>query len=113
MTLFSLLPVVLIAALLTAADTTVAGLLLGLGAAVIAAIPFTLMGLAIGYALPMKAALVVAQVIFFPLAFLGGLLSSPMDAPAFVRVVAPYLPTRGAVELMWAAVADFTPNPRS
>ena len=60
------------------------------------------MGLAIGYSLPSKAAIVVAQVIFFPLAFGGGLLSAPGDAPGFIETIAPYLPTRGAVELMWA-----------
>jgi len=112
-TFISLLPVVVIAALFTAARTSATGLLLGAGAAVLAAIPFTLMGLSIGYALPMKAALVIAQVIFFPLAFLGGLLSAPTNAPAFVELIAPYLPTRGAVELMWAAVGDFRPSPTS
>jgi ABC-2 type transport system permease protein len=113
MTVLSLVPVVVIAAVLTKATTSPLGLLLGAGAVVVAAVPFTLMGLFIGYGMPMKAALVVAQVIFFPLAFLGGLLSSPADAPGFVQAVAPYLPTRGAVELMWAAVGDFKPNPTS
>jgi ABC-2 type transport system permease protein len=113
MTALSLLPVVIIAALLTEATTTPLGLLLGAGAAIVAAVPFTLMGLSIGYGMPLKAALVVAQVIFFPLAFLGGLLSAPANAPGFVEAVAPYMPTRGAVELMWAAVGDFTPNPVS
>jgi ABC-2 type transport system permease protein len=77
---------------------------------VIIAVPFTLMGLAIGHALPSKAALAVAQILFFPLAFCGGLLSAPGVAPRWVEIIAPYLPTRGAVELMWAAVGDFTPN---
>jgi len=113
MTLLSLLPVVLIAALFTEAHTTAIGLVLGVGAVFLAAVPFTLLGLAIGYALPMKAALAVAQIIFFPLAFLGGLLSSPEQAPSFVELVAPYLPTRGAVELMWAAVGDFPVRPLS
>jgi ABC-2 type transport system permease protein len=103
----SLLPVVLIGWLLTAATTTPAGLLLGLLAIVAGALPFTFMGLAIGYALPTKAALAVAQIIFFPLAFGGGLLSAPGQAPSFVETIAPYLPTRGAVELLWAAVGDF------
>jgi ABC-2 type transport system permease protein len=71
------------------------------------------MGLAIGYALPVKAALAVAQVLFFPLAFGGGLMSAPGGAPGFVEAIAPYLPTRGAVELMWAAVGDFTPQSTS
>jgi ABC-2 type transport system permease protein len=94
MTLLSLLPVVIIAALFTEAHATAFGLVLGVGAVFLAAVPFTLMGLAIGYALPMKAALAVAQIIFFPLAFLGGLLSAPQQAPSFVENVAPYMPTR-------------------
>jgi ABC-2 type transport system permease protein len=113
MTIASLLPVVLIAALLTDATTTVVGLALGAGAALVAAVPFTLMGLAIGYGMPMKAALAVSQILFFPLAFLGGLMSSPTEAPAFVQTVAPYLPTRGAAELMWAAVTDHSPDPKA
>jgi ABC-2 type transport system permease protein len=113
MTAASLLPVVVIAVLLTEASTTPLGLVLGAGAALVAAIPFTLMGLAVGYGLPMKAALAVAQVIFFPLAFFGGLMSSPTNPPGIVQAVAPYLPTRGAVELLWAAVADYSPDPLS
>lgn len=109
----SLVPVVVIGWLFTAATTTATGLLLALAAVMAGALPFTFMGLAIGYALPMKAALAVAQVIFFPLAFGGGLLSAPNQAPAFVQSIAPYLPTRGAVELVWAAVGDFHVAPAS
>ncbi|MEV6928027.1 ABC transporter permease [Dactylosporangium sp. NPDC051485] len=106
-TTLSLLPVVLIGAFFTAATATWTGLLLAVGAVILGALPFTFMGLAIGYALPMKAALAVAQIIFFPLAFGGGLLSAPNQAPGFVETIAPYLPTRGAVELIWASVGDF------
>jgi ABC-2 type transport system permease protein len=113
MTFIALLPVVLIAAVATEATITVSGLLLAVGSVFVVALPFTLMGLAIGYALPVKAALAVAQVLFFPLAFGGGLMSAPGGAPGFVEAIAPYLPTRGAVELMWAAVGDFTPQSTS
>jgi len=108
--LLSLLPVVLVAAVFTAATATPLGVLAGLGAVLVAAIPFTLMGLAIGYSLPSKASLAVTNVVFFPLAFGGGLLSDPEDLPGFVEVIAPYVPTRGAVELVWAAVTDFEPD---
>jgi ABC-2 type transport system permease protein len=108
LTFLALLPVVVIAAVLTEATTTPVRLVLALGTVLVAAVPFTLMGLAIGYSLPTKAALAAAQIIFFPLAFLGGLLSAPGQAPGWVETVAPYLPTRGAVELMWAAVGEFT-----
>jgi ABC-2 type transport system permease protein len=111
LTFISLLPVVLIAAFLTEATTTLPRFAAAIGTVMVIAVPFTLMGLFIGYLLPMKAALAVAQVVFFPLAFLGGLLSEPGGAPGWVEAVSPYLPSRGAVELMWATVGDFDPDP--
>ena len=104
---FSLLPVVLIAALCTEATVGPLAFAVTLGTTAVIAIPFVLMGLSIGYTLPQKAAIVVAQVLFFPLAFLGGLMTSPGQAPGVVEDIAPYLPTGGAVRLMWAAVGDY------
>ncbi|MGY0004707.1 ABC transporter permease [Micromonospora sp. I033] len=112
-TYFSMLPVVMIAAVATAARITPAQFLLAAGGVAVISVPFTLLGLAIGYSLPSKAAIVVAQLIFFPLAFGGGLLFGPANAPGFVDAIAPYLPTRGALELMWAAVTDWRLNPLS
>ena len=103
----SLIPVVLIAALFTEATISAPAFLAAVGAVIVAAVPFTLMGLGIGYSLPSKAAIVVAQLLFFPLAFGGGLMTAPGGAPGFVEELAPYLPTGGAVRLMWAAVGDF------
>lgn len=113
LTYLSLVPVVVIGATLTEARITAPAFLLALVTVALASVPFTLMGLAIGYSLPSKAAIVVAQVVFFPLAFGGGLLTAPDQAPAFIEAIAPYLPTRGAVELMWAAVGDYPLNPLS
>ncbi|MCM0678189.1 ABC transporter permease [Micromonospora phytophila] len=113
LTYLSLVPVVVIGATLTEARITVPAFLLALATVAVVSVPFTLMGLAIGYSLPSRAAVVVAQVVFFPLAFGGGLLTAPDQAPGFIEAVAPYLPTRGAVELMWAAVGDYPPNPLS
>jgi len=109
----SLLPVVLIAAVATEATVTPGGFLAAAGAVVLIAVPFTLMGLTIGYAFPHKAAMAIAQILFLPMAFGGGLMSAPDDAPGFIEVVAPFLPTRGAAELMWAAVGDFRLQPLS
>ncbi|MBW6437753.1 ABC transporter permease [Actinoplanes hulinensis] len=103
----SLIPVALIAALFTEATVTPAAFLLAVAVCAVISIPFILMGLSIGYALPSKAALVVAQILFLPLAFGGGLMTPPGGAPGFVEDLAPYLPTGGAVRLMWAAVGDF------
>jgi ABC-2 type transport system permease protein len=104
--MFSVLPVILIAWLFTAATITPLAFLAAAGVTVVIAIPFILMGLTIGYSLPQKAAIVVAQVLFFPLAFAGGLMSAPGQAPGFVAHLAPYVPTGGAAELMWATVGD-------
>lgn len=107
----ALLSVLIVAAVATEATITPTELLLGIGALIVAAVPFTMLGLAIGYALPMKGALALAQLLFFPLAFGGGLLGPPGEGPGFVEAVAPFLPTRGAAELMWAAVGDYEINP--
>ncbi|MFG2010687.1 ABC transporter permease [Micromonospora sp. NPDC048868] len=113
LTYLSLVPVVVIGATLTEARVSAPAFLLALAIVTVISVPFTLLGLAIGYSMPSKAAIVVAQVVFFPLAFGGGLLSAPDQAPGFVEAVAPFLPTRGAVELMWAAVGDYPVNPLS
>ena len=110
---FALFPVVLIAALFTPATLTLAAVPAVIGATVVISAPFILMGLAIGYSMPQKAAVVVAQVLFFPLAFGGGLMAPPGAGPGFVEQLAPYLPTGGAVRLMWAAVGDYPLQPLS
>lgn len=108
--LFAFVPVAVIAAVATPATASPAELALGAVALLAVSVPFTFAGLAIGYALPTKAALVTAQALFLPLAFTGGLLSAPGEAPGFVEAIAPYVPTRGAAELVWAALTGFRPS---
>jgi ABC-2 type transport system permease protein len=103
----SLTPVVVIAALFTPASLSGTEFLAAIGATAVISLPFILMGLGVGYSLPQKAAIVVAQVLFLPLAFGGGLMGGPDWQPGFVGTIAPYLPTGGAVRLMWAAVGDY------
>jgi ABC-2 type transport system permease protein len=106
----SFLPVLVVAAVATNATATAPQILLAIGALLAGAIPFTLMGLTIGYLLPSKAALAVAQLLFFPLAFGGGLMSAPGQAPGWVEPISPFLPTRGTAELLWSALGDFSPD---
>jgi ABC-2 type transport system permease protein len=109
MMVFSLTPVVLIAALFTEATVTPAAFLGAIVACALISVPFILMGLSIGYSLPQKAALVVAQILFLPLAFGGGLLTPPGGAPGFIETLAPFLPTGGAARLMWWVTVDDFP----
>jgi len=108
--ILSFLPVLLVAAVATEATATATQILLGVGALLAGAVPFTLLGLTIGYLLPSKAALAVAQLLFFPLAFGGGLMSEPGRAPGWVEPISPYLPTRGTAELLWAALGSRGPD---
>ncbi|GAA3547547.1 hypothetical protein GCM10022419_029750 [Nonomuraea rosea] len=108
--LLSVIPVLLVAAFFTEATITPLRLLLGLGVLIAGGIPFMLLGLFIGFMLTAKAAIAVSQLLFFPLAILGGLLLPPQILPGFIEVVSPYTPARGAAELLWWAIAGNDPN---
>lgn len=107
----AVLPVIAIAVLFTEATASAGQLAAGLAALLAAVVPFTLLGLAIGYSLPAKAAIAVATISFMPLAFGGGLMGDPRSLPGFIDTIAPYLPTRGAAELTWAAISGFDVDP--
>ncbi|MEU6712343.1 ABC transporter permease [Nonomuraea sp. NPDC046802] len=109
--LTSVIPVLVVAALLTEATITPVQLLPGLGVLMAGGIPFILMALFIGLMLSSKAAIAVSQVLFFPMAILGGLLLPPQMMPGFIEVVSPYTPARGAAELLWAVTVGRDPNP--
>ncbi|MFC4120235.1 ABC transporter permease [Nonomuraea zeae] len=108
--LLSVIPVLLVAALFTEATITPVRLLLGLGVLVVGGIPFMLIGLFVGFVLTAKTAIAVSQLLFFPLAILGGLLLPPQVLPDFIEIVSPYTPARGAAELLWWAIAGNDPN---
>ncbi|WP_433352066.1 ABC transporter permease [Microtetraspora malaysiensis] len=108
--LISVIPVLVVGALFTEATITPTGLLLGLGALVTSVVPFMLMGLFVGFVMASKAAMAVSQLLFFPMAILGGLLLPPQILPEFVQVVSPYVPIRGAAELISWATAGVSPN---
>jgi ABC-2 type transport system permease protein len=108
--LVAAVPVLVIAALLTAATATPAQLVLGVLTVLGTSIPFMLMGLFLGLSLSAKAAIGVSQVLYFPLAFLGGLFMPPQVMPGFVQAISSYTPTRGAAELIWAVTTGSTPQ---
>ncbi len=100
-----LVPVVLISALLTDATVPLTRLPL-VGLALLACgIPFLVLGFAIGYSLRPKAALAMAQVVLFPLAFLGGLFVPPETFPSWLDAASQATPTRAARDLVVAVMS--------
>lgn len=103
--LVAILPIIVVGALFTAAEATVLAVLAGLVALAIAALPFMLIGTAIGYALPFKAAIAVIQIVMFGLAFIGGLFLPPMLFADWLNTISMFTPSRQARELViWAVM---------
>ena len=91
-----LIPLLAVGALMTAATAEPLLIVLGLLAVAVSALPFMLAGICIGYALPMKAAIAVVQIVFFALGFGGGLFLPPSMFPAWLNAVSEFLPSRQA-----------------
>lgn len=60
----------------------------------LAGLPFLFLGLTIGYLCTAKVAIAVVQVVFFPLAFVGGMLLPPMIFPDWLNTVSLATPSR-------------------
>lgn len=67
-------------------------------------IPFAGLGIAIGYSVSARSAVPVANLIYLPMAFAGGLWLPPDRLPLAVQQISPFLPTRMFAEVAWAAV---------
>lgn len=70
----------------------------------ICAITATLMGIALGSVSSARAAVPMANLVYLPLAYLGGLWVPPIAMPAAINTVSQWTPTRAMGELGWAAV---------
>jgi ABC-2 type transport system permease protein len=69
------------------------------------ALPFALLGIAIGYWTSPRGALPLANILYLGLSFAGGLWTAGRDLPHVVARVSPYLPTRRFAEVLWGAAA--------
>jgi ABC-2 type transport system permease protein len=76
-------------------------LLLG-ATALLASIPFGLLGIALGYWISPRGALPLANLLYLSLSFAGGLWTG-RSLPHFVAEISPYLPTRQFAEVLWSA----------
>jgi ABC-2 type transport system permease protein len=109
--LCAVVPIVLVGAFVTGPAVPAARLPAGVGALLVAAVVFTLLGLAVGSTLPLSATVVVTSILVLVLAVGGGMFSAPGTLPAVVEVLMPYVPTRGATDLVLAALTGHTPDP--
>lgn len=98
--LLSLVPLVLLGAVGTAASLPVGRLLAGVVVVLLGGLPFLFVGLAVGYSMSVKAALPIAQVVLFPMAFAGGLFIPPQAFPAWLDRLSGLLPTRAGRDLL-------------
>jgi ABC-2 type transport system permease protein len=72
-------------------------------ALLLGAIPFALLGIALGYLIWPKAGLPVANLVYLPLSYLGGLWTGPGDLPDVAERVSLLVPTRAWGDVLWAA----------
>jgi ABC-2 type transport system permease protein len=107
------LPLIAIAAFATDARIPVGGLLLGLLSLGVAVVPFSLLMLTLGYAVNPYTVMVLTSILPVILAYLGGYFADPFATEGFIAAVAPFVPTRGPAELVWASSIDYSPNPVS
>lgn len=107
----AVIPIVLVGAFFTEADASVPGLLAGFAALLVGVVVFTVMGLAIGYTMTLRATIIVNSVLVLALAVGGGMFSDQNDLPPVVETLAPLLPTRGTTDLVLAALTAHPADP--
>lgn len=77
------------------------------------AIPFALIGIALGYLVTPRSALPIANVVYLGLSFAGGLWTAPENLPASVERFSVVLPTRAYADLLAGAALGFPVEPRA
>lgn len=68
------------------------------------AIPFGLIGMTVGLSCKPSSAVPVANLIYLPLSFAGGLWMPPEALPKVIQGISKYLPTRHYGECVWASL---------
>jgi ABC-2 type transport system permease protein len=66
-------------------------------------LPFAIMGLFIGLVCSPRSAIPVANLVYLPLSFAGGLWFPPNALPVPIQKISEFLPTRMYAELVWSA----------
>jgi ABC-2 type transport system permease protein len=82
------------------------------GALAFGAVPFALLGIALGYWASPRGALPTANVLYLVLAFLGALWTTPEHLPGSVTAISPLVPTRQFGNVLWGATSGHVWRPR-
>jgi ABC-2 type transport system permease protein len=77
------------------------------------AVPFAFMGIALGYWVRPRAALPIANLVFLPLVYVGGLWTGPHSLPSSLAGASPYLPTRQWGDWLWHSLGGDPWRPRA
>lgn len=72
----------------------------------LAGLPFGLLGICIGQTCSAKSVLPVANLVYLPLSFAGGLWLPPNALPELVQNISEYLPTRYLGEIIWSVTLE-------
>lgn len=100
----AIIPILVVAGFFTAASAPAPRVLLAAGALLVTVVTFTLLGLAMGYLMSMRVAVIANSIGFLPLAVAGGMFFDRSDTPAIIEQIAPFVPTRGATDLVLVAL---------
>jgi ABC-2 type transport system permease protein len=76
------------------------------------AVPFALLGIALGYWASPRGALPLANILYLVLAFAGGLWTTPANLPSSVASISPLVPTRQFGNVLWGATEGRLWRPR-
>jgi ABC-2 type transport system permease protein len=79
------------------------------GAILIGAVPFSALGIAIGYLTGPRSAIPIANLIYLPISYLGGILTPLSMIPEPLLRLSPFTPTRQYGELVKAVVLGVQP----
>lgn len=103
---FALIPVLILGGLMTSApeaftngDLSWGRIPLSVVVWLFCGLPFLALGLFIGYLCTSKVAIAVTQVVFFPMAFAGGMMLPPIMFPDWLNTFSLFLPSRAARDI--------------
>lgn len=102
----SMLAVFMTALLVTDVDFTAALLIKIVSGSLVALFPFAWWGLTLGHIVPGPSAVPIANLIYLPMSFAGGLWMPPEILPAFLKEFSLWLPTRHLGEVVWALTLE-------